>query len=204
MGGTAGPGDSPIHERLTRTATTMYVLSYNYSTCDEHDFEVIAASESTHALEVEIERLMGPVRDYQQQVEAIDSASEAYYAKCQKQVREWLLENVDCVREIRPRLYNGEFYVKDFHTMNNTPYHPSVKQRELEKAIDVIVTTHWMIFLDNPGDDMLSRQDEFVNKELLKSPVPVLEREDHPYPNMKKCFTHYHQDGFKIQEIKII
>lgn len=181
----------------------MYVLYYSYSSYDEHDFEVIAASDHKHVLEAEIERLMGPVREYQERSEAHRAASEAYYARCQKKVREWLTENIDCVREIRPRMFNGEFYVKDFHTLNNTPYHPSVKQRELEKAIDVIVTTHWQLFLagGNPNGRL---EDEFINKECLKGPMLCLEREEHPWPKMQEGFAHYHQEGFKIEEVKIL
>lgn len=182
----------------------MYILYYNYSTYDEHDFQVIAVSASAHALEAEIERLMGPVRDYQERNEASRKARENYYARSQKKVRKWLMENADCVREIRPRLFNGEFYVKDFHTMNNTPYHPDVKKRELEKVIDVIVTTHWTLFLECPAKDILQRQDEFINKEALKAPILVIEREEHPCPKMKEGFAHYNQDGFKIEEVVVL
>jgi hypothetical protein len=182
----------------------MYVLYYNYSYCDEHDFQVVAVSEDKHVLEAEIERLMEPVREYQERSEASRKAREDYYARSQKAVRKWLTENSGCVREIRPRMFNGEFYVKDFHTLNNTPYHPDVKKRELEKAIDVIVTTHWTLFLDNPGGDILNRQDEFINKEALDGPVLAIPYEDHPYPQMKEGFAHYHQDGFKIEEVAVL
>jgi hypothetical protein len=182
----------------------MYILYYCYEDYGIHDLRFIAVSESTHVLEAEIERLMEPVREYDEKSEAIRKSHEAYYAKCQKKVREWLVQNQECVREIRPRMFNGEFYVKDFHTLNNTPYHPEVKKRELEKAIDVIVTTHWTLFLDKPTADVIKRQDEFIDREALKVPVIVLERKEYEYPKMKEGFAHYARDGFKIEKVAVL
>lgn len=183
----------------------MYVLHYNYSCWDEHESYVIAVSEDREKLEAEIERLLVPVREYRQRQDEHRKAQDAYYKKSQKAVRKWLEGNLECVREIRPRMFNGEFYVKDFHTLSNTPYHPSVKQREQEKAIDTIVTTHWQLFVEAGNDaDRLKRLAEFINFDVLTNPVLKLQYEEHPYPKIAEGFYAYHDSGFIIEEVKVL
>lgn len=181
----------------------MYVLHYDYSDYDEHDSQVIAVSEDKEKLEAEIERLMAPCRDFRRRVEEHQKVRDEHFAKGQKKVRNWLKENLDAVREIRPRLFNGEFYVKDFHTLTNTPYHPDVKKREQEKAIDMLVTSHFTYFFE--GNDPGNRLgEEFLNMELCKTPLPVIPRPDAEFPKMETGFALYYEGGFKIEEVKVL
>lgn len=184
----------------------MYVLYYNYDDCENHNFEIIAVSESKQILEEEINRITVPIRDYLEKLENYNRIKENYCSANKKKLREWLTENIECVREIRPQMFNGEFYVKDFHTLNNTPYSPNVKKREQEKSIDVIVSIHWELFLNTATEQQIKQQDEFINKEFLTVPVIVLEdQEDNLEPVKVKCeFNYCGEDSFKIKEVKVL
>lgn len=181
----------------------MYVLHYDHSDYEEHESQVIAVSEDKAKLEAEIERLMAPSRDFSRRLTEHQKSRDEHIAKGQKTVRKWLKDNVDAVREIRPQMFNGEFYVKDFHTLANTPYHPDVKKREQEKAIDMLVTSHFILFFQG-GDPSGRLADEFLNMELCKTPLPVIPKRDEEFPKMESGFAFYHEGGFKIEEVKVL
>ncbi len=182
----------------------MYVLYYNNGDIDSGSFcfKVIGISESKNVLEEEIERLMKPVLECQEKFQIACKNSEDYRIRSQKKIRKWLTENSECIREIRPQISNKEFYVKDFHTLNNTPYHPDVKKREIEKAIDLIVTTHWFMFVEDSGD-IAKRQDQFINKDVLTNPVIVIKSENYPCPEISDGFIFYEKNGFVIEDVKV-
>lgn len=181
----------------------MYVLYYQYSDYDEHQFQVLAVSEDKHVLEFEIEKLMRPIREYRHQYEVYNASVSEYRARSQAAVRKWLMSNPDCVREIRPQLFNGKFYVKDFHTLNNKPYDPNVKKREIEKAIDVIVSTHWQLFLENPTKKIIEEQDKFINKEALNGPVLAIPHEKYESPKVP-IGDNYMEGCLSIVEVPVL
>jgi hypothetical protein len=80
------------------------------------------------------------------------------------------------------------------------PYAPQIKQQEQDKAIDLIVSSHWMLFREKC--DPHRRLEEFMDFNKLSEPMLQIEVEKIEMPHLEGGY--YHADNLIIEEVKEI
>jgi len=176
----------------------MYILHYHHVQCDYCEHELIAVSQDKGKLEKLREEILAPSRKFYEENEVYQKECAKRKASAQKIVREFLERNIECVKEIRPRLFDGTRYVPDYHYTSTKPYEPEKKRQEQGRAIDLIVSTYWMEF--QRGFVGHSRLGEFINQRLLTEDLPDIHYSLPEHPTLEGKI--YDEGSVVIEEIK--
>lgn len=175
----------------------MYVMSY----WDHDVFQNFAVSESKEALENLRDEKMKYVRKYKAEQELWQKEVEKKQQKVKTELREFLERNIDSLREIRPRYFDGNECVPDFHEEVGVPYAPEKKAEEQGKALDVIVSSYWHLFI-RKTDLSKKRIAEFLDLSKLTEPLPVIECDLSDITMPRAIGVLYDETCFRIEEIE--
>jgi len=173
----------------------VYLLYYHYVEYDFCEHENIAVSNDKGKLEAIRDEMYAPTKQFLKDMEEYHKEIAKRKTQAQKEVRQWLENNVECVREIRPCYFDGEHYVPDFYESYDKPYSEEKKKREQERAIDLIVSSHWFSFVKKQKKELA----ELINFKALTGKFPAIEYE---YPAQPSIEGKVYHDHFFIEEIK--
>jgi hypothetical protein len=180
----------------------MYVLYYEESDYDYHQFEIIAVSKDKEKLQAEKESLSEINRKFVEKIEEYNDKNRKHYEMCQKKVREFLLDNLDCIKENRQPMYNGYVYIKDWHTSDGRSYSPHQKFEIQKKNIDTVVNRHSSYFQKGVKGFTTSVLEQYIDFSKLKSPIDFIEAREFEQPLTEN--RGLPESCLFIEEVKVI